>query len=80
MNLRMNEHLLELEQALKSKLHPVAPDQNFVSHLRQRLETIQADQKQRTLAVTLLSVAAGLAVGLVIFLIRREFIQDAEEA
>lgn len=79
MNVRMNDHLLELEKSLKSKLHPVAPDQDFVSHLRKRLEDIPADQKQRTLAVALLSVAAGLVVGLAIYLISREFTQDAEQ-
>jgi len=80
MNLGMNERLLELEKSLKSRLHPVAPDQKFVSHLSSRLEDIPIDQKQRTLGVTLLSVAAGLVVGLAIYLISREFNQEAEQA
>ncbi len=75
-----NEYLLTLEKSLKSKLHPISPDQRFVRSLREQLADKTTSRKQQTLAVTLLSVAAGLVVGLVIFLIGREFLHEADEA
>jgi len=79
-NVSSNEYLLALEKSLKSKLHPIAPDQKFVWSLRERLEDLPTFRKQQTIAVTLLSVAAGLVVGLGIFLIGREFLHEADEA
>jgi hypothetical protein len=75
----INEKLLALETSLKSKLHPVMPDRQFVGHLRRRLEESTTYRKQRRLVATLLSVAAGLVVGLVIFLIGKGFINDARK-
>lgn len=61
--------LLALEQSLKSRLNPITPDQNFVGNLRSRLEESPIYQQQRETAYFLLSVASGLVVGLIIFLI-----------
>ncbi len=71
-----NEALLALEQALREKLNPVRPDQNFVVSLRKRLEESPAYNQQRRLAATMLTIATGLLVGLVVFLIGRNFIQE----
>ncbi len=76
----INEKLLALEKSLKSKLHPVRPDRQFVGRLRNRLENSPTYQKQRRLAATFLSIAAGLVVGLVVFLIGKGFIKDARKA
>jgi len=76
----INEKLLALEKSLKLKLQPVMPDQQFVGRLREHLEDSQTFQKQRKLAATFLSVAAGLLVSLVIFLIGRGFFQDVKKA
>jgi hypothetical protein len=76
----INEKLLALEKSLKSRLHPVTPDRQFVGRLRKRLENSPVYQKQQRLAATFLSIAAGLVFGLVIFLIGRGFIKDTKEA
>jgi hypothetical protein len=76
----INDKLLALEESLKSKLHPVMPDRQFVGRLRKRLENSPTYQKQERLAATFLTVAAGLVVGLVIFLIGKGFINDARKA
>lgn len=68
--------LLELERSLRKRLSPVKPDQQFVGTLRQRLEDSPAYRHQRRLAVSMLSIAAGLVVGLAIFLIGRSFIHS----
>jgi hypothetical protein len=56
------------------------PDRQFVGRLRKRLENSPTYQKQERLAATFLTVAAGLVVGLVIFLIGKGFINDARKA
>lgn len=66
-----NADLLALERSLKSRLNPVQPDQGFVGNLRSRLEDSPIYQQQRETAYLLLSVASGLLVGLVVFLIGR---------
>lgn len=76
----VNERLLELEKSLKTKLHPVIPDRKFVGHLRKRLEDSTIYQNKKKLAATLLSVAAGLTIGLVIFLIGVGFLQEGKKA
>jgi len=75
-----NEALLALERSLKKELHPVKPDRKFVGTLRRRLEDSPVYQRKRRMAATMLSIAAGLVVGLAIFLIGRGFIQNVEEA
>jgi len=75
-----NERLLALEKSLKTKLHPVVPDRQFVGHLRERLEDSTIYQKKKKLAATLLSIAAGLTIGLVVFLIGVGFLQEAKKA
>lgn len=72
-----DEALLALEQSLRSQLNYVKPDQQFVGRLRQRLEDSPTYRQQRRLAVQMLTVAVGLVVGLVIFLIGRGFIQES---
>lgn len=76
----LNKKLLALEKSLKSKLHPVMPDRQFVGRLRKRLEDSPTYQERQRLAATLLSIAAGLVVGLVVFLIGKGFIKDTREA
>jgi hypothetical protein len=63
----LNQDLLALEQALKSRLTPVKPDQNFVGSLRSRLEDSPIYQQKRETAYFLLSIASGLLVGSLIF-------------
>jgi hypothetical protein len=71
--------LLALEHALKTKLHPIKPDQVFVGSLRTRLEDNPVYHQQRQKAYILLSVASGLLVGLIIFLIGKGFLQTVRK-
>ncbi len=68
--------LFALEQSLKSRLNPITPDQSFVGNLRSRLEESPIYQQQRETAYFLLSIASGLVVGLVIFLIGKGIMYD----
>jgi hypothetical protein len=70
----LNQDLLDLEQSLKARLSPVKPDQNFVGNLRSRLEDSPIYQQQRETAYFLLSIASGLLVGSLIFLIGKGII------
>ena len=72
----LNDDLLALERSLKSKLHPVKPDQQFVGNLRMRLEEISAYPQPQKTAFTLLSVAGGLLIGLIVFLIGKVILQE----
>jgi len=76
----INNRLLELEKSLKTKLHRVVPDQQFVGHLRKRLEGSLMYQKKRRLAEILLTIAAGLTIGLVVFLIGVGFLHEVKRA
>jgi hypothetical protein len=71
-----NEELLALEQSLKNRFQPIKPDQKFVGELRSQLEASPVYQQQRKTAFFLLSVAGGLFVGLIIFLIGKGFFQE----
>lgn len=71
-----NQELLALEQSLKNRFQPIKPDQKFVGELRSRLEATPGYQQQRKAAYFLLSVAGGLFIGLLIFLIGRGFFQE----
>lgn len=71
--------LLDLERSLKSGLNPIQPDQQFVGNLRRRLEDMPVYHRKQRLAVSMLSIAAGLVVGLAIFLIGRSFVHSANE-
>jgi hypothetical protein len=64
-----NQDLLDLERSLRLKLHPVQPDQNFVSGLRKQLEQASDQDAEHRLALSFLTIALGLVAGLVIFLI-----------
>lgn len=75
-----NESLLALEDSLKRRLHPVKPDRHFVRGLRKRLEESNMLYRQRRTAATLFTIAGGLLVGLVIFLIGRGFLSSSGEA
>ena len=70
----LSQDLLALEQSLKSKLYPVKPDQSFVGNLCSRLEDSPIYRQQRETAYFLLSIASGLLVGLLIFLIGKTII------
>lgn len=70
--------LRELEQSLKTDLKPVRPDHGFVGRLRDRLLDSTADQQQKQLAYKLLTIAGGLLVGLMTFLIGRRLIEKDE--
>lgn len=74
-----NEDLLALEQSLKAGLYPVSPDQKFVGNLRTRLEDSPIIQQQRETAYFLLSIAGGLLVGLMVFLIGRGFLRGLKQ-
>lgn len=71
-----DEALLALERSLKSKLNPIAPDHHFVGDLRNRLESSPEYLQQHRLAVTMLTIAAGLVVGLGIVLIGQRFLRE----
>jgi len=75
-----NETLLALENALKSQLHFVQPNRQFVRDLRTRLEESEILDRQKRTAATLLTIAGGLLVGLAVFLIGRGFLSDSEKA
>ncbi len=75
-----NSRLLELENALKTKLQRVVPDQQFVGHLRKRLEDSLIYQKKRRLAEIFLTIAAGLTIGFVVFLIGVGFLHEVKKA
>jgi hypothetical protein len=79
-NTPVNEQLLALEKALKTRLSPVHPSQHFVGSLRQRLEDAPIDQQRKWLAMVLLALAGGLVVGLVTFLIGKSLEEDRKEA
>jgi len=70
----LNQDLLALEQSLKSRLRPVKPDQYFVGNLCSRLEDSPIYQQQRETAYFLLSIASGLLVGSLIFIIGKGII------
>lgn len=75
-----DERLLALEKSLKSQLYPVKPDREFVGVLHQRLQDSPIYLRRKEKAATLLTIAAGLSIGLVIFLIGKQIIQYLEEA
>ena len=75
-----NESLLALEDSLKNQLHPIQPNRQFVKKLSTRLENSNLLNRQRRTAATLLTIAVGLLVGLVIFLIGRGFLSESGEA
>ncbi|MDY6873215.1 MAG: hypothetical protein SVR81_04505 [Chloroflexota bacterium] len=79
-NTPVNEQLLALEKALRTRLSPVQPSQQFVGSLRQRLEDSTIDPQRKWLAMVLLGIAGGLAVGLVVFLISKSLDKSGEEA
>lgn len=75
-----NESLIALENSLKTKLQSVEPNQHFVNKLRTRLEESPILYRQRRTAATFLTIAGGLLIGLVIFLIGRGFLNQSSEA
>lgn len=64
-----NEDLLKLEKALRISLHPVQPNQKFIGLLRKRLKEEGSQDHSQRIAVSFLTIAAGLISGLVVFLI-----------
>jgi len=75
-----NETLLALENSLKHQLKPVQPNRHFVIGLKTRLETSNLLDRQRRTAATLLTIAGGLLIGLVVFLIGRGFLSESGAA
>jgi type VI protein secretion system component VasF len=69
----------QLEKSLRAKLAPIEPNEQFIGSLRRRLEDSPTYQKKQRLAVSLLSVALGLTVGLAVFLIGRGLVNEAEK-
>lgn len=82
----MNEHestyeeLIALERSLKSKFHPIKPDQQFVGNLRARLESSPDYQQQRKAAYIFITMAGGLLFGLIIFLIGKGLLGESRGA
>jgi len=72
-----DDDLIALETALKSRFHPIKPDQQFVGNLRNRLESSPMIQKQRRTAYVLITTAGGLLFGLIIFLIGKGLFQQS---
>lgn len=75
-----DESLLVLENSLKKKLYPVKPDNKFVGTLHDRLEGSPHYLDHQRTAAKLLTIAAGLVMGLAIFLIGRGFIKAGKNA
>lgn len=71
-----DQALLALEHDLRSRLSAVTPDRKFVNNLRQRLEESPVYLQQRRTAAKMLTIAAGLMVGLVVFLIGRGLMRE----
>ena len=76
----IHDDLLALERSLKSKFHPIKPDQQFVGNLRARLEDSPNYQRQRKAAYIFMTTAGGLLVGLIIFLIGKGLLQGSRGA
>ncbi|NLN70757.1 MAG: hypothetical protein GX142_08275 [Chloroflexi bacterium] len=76
----VNQELLALERTLKSRFHPVKPDQQFVGNLRSRLENTPFSRKRQRLGYVYIITAGGLLIGLTIFLIGKGLFQGSEEA
>ena len=70
----------KIEQTLRVKLAPIIPNDQFIGNLRKRLEGSTIFEKQHHLAVSMLSIAVALIVGLVIFLVGRGLVNDSEKA
>lgn len=70
----------KIEQTLRVKLAPIIPNDQFIGNLRKRLEGSTIYEKQHHLAVSMLSIAVALIVGLVIFLVGRGLVNDSEKA
>lgn len=73
-----NEDLLALEKSLRLKLHPVQPDQEFVGALRKRLDQEAVRDQQNRLAISFLTIAGGLVIGLIVFVIGRIILHRKE--
>jgi hypothetical protein len=71
-----NETLLELERSLKSKLNPVKPDLRFINTLRDKLLEQPDIRPHHRTALTMLTIAGGLFLGLAIYLIGRGYFGD----
>ena len=71
-----NETLLELERSLKTKLNPVQPDLSFISTLRDKLLAQPDIRPHHRTALTLLTIAGGLFLGLAIYLIGLGYFRD----
>lgn len=69
----------KIEQTLRVKLAPIIPNDQFIGNLRKRLEGSTIYEKQHHLAVSMLSIAVALVVGLVIFLVGRGLVNDSEK-
>jgi len=78
--LAAENQLNRIEQSLRTKLAPIVPNDKFIGHLRERLEGSTIYEKQHRLAVSMLSIALGLVVGLVIFLVGRGLVHEDEKA
>lgn len=78
--LAVEDKLITIEQSLRKKLAPIVPNDQFIGSLRQRLEGSTIYERQHRLAVSMLSIALGLVVGLVIFLVGRGFVHDPKKA
>lgn len=74
-----NDDLLVLEQALRARLHPITPNQDFVGNLRRQLENSPIYQRQQKTAHVFLTIAGGLLVGLAVFLVGRGIFQELRE-
>lgn len=70
--------LLTLEQRLRSKMHPVQPDKKFIGALRSQLEQASTQSREHRLAASFLTIAGGLMLGLIIYLIGRLYIHQEE--
>ncbi|MBG0786445.1 MAG: hypothetical protein H0S79_15215 [Anaerolineaceae bacterium] len=78
--LAAEDQLNNIEKSLRTKLAPIAPNDQFIGSLRQRLEGSTIYEKQHRLAVSMLSIAFGLVVGLAVFLLGRGLVRDGEKA
>ena len=73
-----NEELIRLERSLRKTLLPVKPDQNFIGSLRKKLEEEASEDHSHRIAISFLTIAAGLVAGLMIVLIGQILIREKE--
>jgi len=70
--------LAALENALRDRLHPIEPDQEFINDLAENLARASLNRRQKQIGQSILIILGGLLIGWLIFWIGREFIKGKQ--